>query len=137
MHRYVPRTAIGAIILGLWAPSAMAHHSIEGIYDASKTISATGVLTKIQWQNPHMWFYIDVTDATGKVTTWEFEGASPNNVSRNGTTRQDFIGNIGKIVTVKAIPARNGSPRGSAAFITFADGRERAVGAARTAEANN
>lgn len=137
MKRYVYHAAIAAVAFGLWAAPAVAHHSIEGIYDAAKTISATGVLKKIQWQNPHMWFYIDVTDDSGKVTTWEFEGASPNNVSRNGTTRQDFIDNIGKTVTVKAIPARNGSPRGSAAFISFADGRERAVGAARTAEANN
>lgn len=128
MKRHLYRLAIGSIGLGLWTFPAVAHHSVTAIYDSTRLIEMTGVLTKVQWENPHTWVYVDVTDPSGKVTTWEFEGASPNNVRRNGTSRQDLLGNIGKKVTVRAIPAKNGSTRGSAESMTVSDGRELILG---------
>jgi hypothetical protein len=128
MKRYLYRVAIGSLGVGLWTLPVVAHHSIGAIYDTSKSIDITGVLTKVQWENPHMWVYLDVTDASGKVTTWEFEGASPNNVSRNGTSRKELLSNIGKSVTVRAIPARNGAPRGSAESITVGNGTALIIG---------
>lgn len=128
MRRHLYRVAIGTIGVALWTLPAVAHHSVTAIYDSTKVIDTTGVLTKVQWENPHLWVYVDVTDASGKVTTWEFEGASPNNVRRNGTSRQDLLANIGKKVTVRAIPAKNGSPRGSAEAMTVSDGRELILG---------
>ena len=70
-----------------WALPVFAHHSFAAEYDASKPVELKGVVTKMEWTNPHARFYIDVKDASGNVTNWNFELASPNVLSRNGWTR--------------------------------------------------
>jgi Family of unknown function (DUF6152) len=108
-----------------------AHHSFQAEFDGSKVIYVTGTLAKFDWENPHMYFYLDVKDTRGKVTPWVIEGASPNVVKRTGTSRQDFIDNIGKTVTARACPAKNGTPRAAAETIKVSDGRELVVGGKR------
>lgn len=128
MTRQLYRLAMSVLGAGLCVLPAAAHHSRTAIFDDNKVIEQSGILTRVEWENPHMWIYVDVKDGSGKVTTWEFEGASPNNVRRNGTTRQDLLGNIGKMVTVRANPARNGAPKGAAELLAVADGRTLIIG---------
>jgi hypothetical protein len=108
-----------------------AHHGFQAVYDGSKVLYITGTLTKFEWENPHAYFWVDAKDESGKVTTWVFEGASPIAVKRTGTVRADFIANVGKSVTVRAIPGRDGTPKGAAETIKLSDGREVVVGGKR------
>ena len=115
----------------LLSGAAMAHHSVQAEFDTSKVIYITGVLSKFEWTNPHVFVFVDVKGSDGQVTTWSFEGASPNLVTRTGTHREDFISNVGKVVTVRSCPAKDGSNRGSAETIKMSDGRELAFGGKR------
>lgn len=111
--------------------SAFAHHGFQAEFDGSKLIYVTGTLTKFEWQNPHMYLYLDSTDPGGKVTQWVFEGASPTVVKRTGTYREDLTNNVGKTITVRACPAKDHTNRGAAETIKVPDGRELVVGGKR------
>jgi hypothetical protein len=89
-----------------------------------------GTLTGIDWENPHAYFHMDVKGADGKVVSWSLEMITPNALKRNGTTRQDFTGNIGKPMAARACPTKAGGTqyRGSAEFLELADGQVRIVG---------
>jgi len=80
--------AVGVFVMTL--PLA-AHHGFDTEYDAKKKVALTGVVTKVEWTNPHMHVYIDVTDASGKVTNWNLEMASPNTVLRQGWGRNSLL----------------------------------------------
>jgi hypothetical protein len=118
---------ISAVIL-LAAPSS-AHHSFAAEWDATNCRDFTGVLTKLDWQNPHPYFYVDVKDAAGKVENWSFQAYSPVTLRRNGTDRQVFLDNIGKEVWVRGCLARTGKSNAAAAgTLKFSDGVLRQVG---------
>lgn len=114
--------------LGLLVPAVpvLAHHSFAAEYDASKTITLKGVVTKLDWTNPHARFYIDVKGQNGSVTNWNLELASVNALRRLGWTR-DFL-QPGTEVTVDAVLAKDGSNLASAKTITRADGRKMSAG---------
>src|SRR5687767_11053379 len=76
--------------IGATLPIA-AHHGFDTEYDAKKKVTLSGVVTKVEWTNPHMHLYIDVTDASGKVTNWNLEMASPNTVLRQGWGRNTLL----------------------------------------------
>jgi len=117
----------GAVIL-LAAPSS-AHHSFAAEWDAKNCREFSGTLTKVDWQNPHPYFYIDIKDAGGKVENWSFQAYSPVTLRRNGTDRQVFLENIGKDVWVKGCLAKNGKLNAAAAgTLKFPDGVLRQVG---------
>jgi len=102
------KVVLGVTLMLLFAvapnvPPIFAHHGFQAEYDGSKVIYITGTRTKLEWENPHAYFWVDAKDPSGKVTTWTFEGASPIAVKRTGTVRADFTANIGKSVTVRAI----------------------------------
>ena len=94
-----------------------AHHAFAAEFDADKPVKLTGAVTKIEWTNPHAWFYVDVTDETGKVTNWGLELGSPNGLMRAGWTRNSM--KIGDVVTVEASRAKSGTPNANARAVTL------------------
>jgi hypothetical protein len=101
--------ALGVAVGSLLAITRLdAHHAFTAQYDVDQPISVTGIVVKIDWLNPHAYFYIDVTDeATGEVVTWASEMGSPVSLLRRGWTRNSM--RIGDVVAVDGILARDGS----------------------------
>jgi hypothetical protein len=124
------RTILGAAaVSALLAVPAFAHHSVASEFDTKNCKDFTGTLTSISWQNPHMHFMADVKDASGKVESWSFQGFSTLTMTRAGTSRQDFLDNVGKEIWVRGCVARSGTEHKAAAgTLKLADGRTRQVG---------
>jgi hypothetical protein len=102
---------------------AAAHHSFGAEYDANQPITLSGVLTKIEWTNPHSFFYMDVTDKSGKVANWKFEGYGPSVLYRLGW-KKDVTMKPGDRITVTGWRARDGSNWAHSREITFHDGKK-------------
>jgi hypothetical protein len=114
--------AVLLTIVGATAGSpVLAHHSFAAQYDASKAIRLTGTLTKVEWTNPHIYFYLDVKDANGEVVKWGCEAGSPGALSRRGFKRGNL--RIGDTIIVDGYRARDGSHLVDARRVTLADGR--------------
>jgi hypothetical protein len=103
-----------------------AHHSFQAEYDATKPLTLTGTVTKLEWTNPHARFYVDVKDQSGKVTSWNFELASPNVLRRLGWNR-DMM-KPGDVVVVKGHQAKDNSNWANANSVTLPDGRTMSAG---------
>lgn len=120
MRTNVGILAVAFALVGVSAP-AVAHHSFEVEYDPKKPVEGAGVITKVEWTNPHMRVYVDVTDDKGVVTNWNLEMGSPNSVIRRGWTRSDL--KVGEKVSFKGYGGRTVLTRSVADSITLADGR--------------
>jgi hypothetical protein len=121
------RTKLGVLAAGLGffclAMPAVAHHGFDTEYDANKKFTFTGVVQKVEWLNPHMRVYVDVTDPAGKVTTWNMEMTSPNTVRRQGWGPNDL--KAGEKVTFTTYGGKVVETRGSLVTIKrLSDGRE-------------
>jgi len=104
-----------------------AHHSFPAVFDANKPVTVQGVVAEIRLTNPHSWFYLDATDANGKVVRWEFEGATPTSLIRSGVKPGTF--KVGDKVTIKGSHARDMTKNIAAAReIILEDGRSFIVG---------
>ena len=102
------------------AGMAEAHHSFAAQYDADRPATLHGVVTKVEWMNPHTRFYIDVEDDQGNVVNWNLELASPNILTRRGWSRNSL--QVGDVVTVDASLAKDGSDMANAMSVILADG---------------
>jgi hypothetical protein len=103
------------------AVPAFAHHSFSAEFDGAKLIELKGVVTRIEWANPHVYFYLDVKDDKGNTTNWGCEAASPGSLHRQGWNRDSL--KVGDQVIVGGYPARDGSKLADARRVTLPDGR--------------
>ena len=124
---------VAAVLLAS-AGRALAHHSFSAEFDATKTFKMTGTVTKVEWMNPHTFFYIDVADEkTKKVTNWAMEMGSPNGLMRAGWSRNTM--KIGDTVTVTGHRAKNNPLVGNASSVVLADGKKLFAGSSIENEA--
>src|SRR5262245_3619013 len=129
------RMMLSAITLaGLVAAAApgYAHHSVAAEFDADKPIKLVGTVTKIEWTNPHAWFYIDVADDAGKVANWGWELGSPTSLVRLGWTRNSL--KVGTVITVEGSRSRDGSNTANARSITLNSTGQKLFGASSQAQ---
>src|SRR5581483_1201480 len=112
-----------AIALPLLATALPAHHSFGAEYDATKPVTLTGVITKIDWTNPHSYFFLDVKDAKGNVANWKFEGYPPSVLVRTGW-KKDVTMKVGDTVTVFGWHARDGTNWAHSREVTLANGKK-------------
>src|SRR5580693_9071251 len=98
-----------------------AHHSFAAEFDDKKPVKMTGTLVKVEWNNPHIWFYLAVKNDDGSTTTWGFAGGAPGQLMRRGITKDQL--KIGETVVVEGFRSKDGSNNASGGRITFPDGR--------------
>jgi hypothetical protein len=110
----------------LVAAPAWAHHSFAAEYDSSQLITLSGVITKVEWTNPHIYIHLDVKDGSGKVTPWSLEGYPPNTLKRTGFSRNAL--KEGDAVTITAYKAKDATNTGAGREITFSDGTKKFAG---------
>jgi hypothetical protein len=116
-----------ALLVAAAAWPGLAHHSFSAEFDLNRKITLSGVVTKVEWTNPHTYFYVDVPDG-GKVTNWALETAGPNSLSRQGWRRDSL--KVGDRVTVTAYRARDESHVASAREVVVGNGKRVFTGSA-------
>ena len=109
------------VVVSAWGTRLLAHHSFAAEFDASKAVRLNGTLTKVEWTNPHIYFYIDVKDEAGNVVRWTCESGAPGALSRRGFKRGDL--KLGDTITVDGYRAKNGANMVDARRVTLGDGR--------------
>ena len=119
---------IGIVVLSaaLLAPALFAHHSFNSEFDINKPITVSGMVTKIEWTNPHSWFYIEGKDEKGKQANWGFEGAAPSLLIRRGLTKSTL--KVGDMITMDGFRAKDGSDVASSTFVSAPDGKKYRTG---------
>jgi hypothetical protein len=120
MKALVSVLAVAALLAGAARP-AIAHHSFAAEYDDQKPLKITGTLTKVDWMNPHIWYYVDVKNPDGSTTTWAISGGAPGQLMRRGITKDLLV--IGSTVNVEGFKAKDGSNNGFGQRVTYQDGR--------------
>lgn len=115
--------SLSIAILGIVAAAApvYAHHAFAAEYDSNKPVSIRGKLTRVEWVNPHGWIHVDVTDDSGRITSWSVETGSPNALLRRGLRKTDFT--AGLEVIINGYRAKNGTPTINGTSVKLPDGR--------------
>jgi|SRR5579863_2201702 len=116
--------SFASVVLGLAlvALPMLAHHSFSAEYDDAKPVKFDGVVTKVEWMNPHIWFYVDEKKPDGSVTHWAISGGAPGQLMRRGITK-DVI-QVGMMIDVEGFRAKDGSDNANGTKVTFPDGRQ-------------
>ncbi len=125
MNTARPKTLGFALLVAGLALGAMplaAHHSFASEYDDTKPVKFSGVVTKVEWMNPHIWFYVDEKKPDGTVTHWAISGGAPGQLMRRGITK-DVI-QVGMTIDVEGFRAKDGSNNANGTKVTFPDGRQ-------------
>ena len=121
-----PRRTVRHLLLSVAAlvaaNPAFSHHSFSAEYDDTKPVKFSGVVTKVEWMNPHIWFYVDEKAADGTVTHWAISGGAPGQLMRRGITK-DVI-QPGMMIVVEGFRAKDGSDNANGSKVTFPDGRQ-------------
>ena len=118
----VMKTSLVLLVLAVGgSASVAAHHSFAAEFDDTKPVKMTGVIKKVEWTNPHIWFYLDVKNPDGTVTTWGFAGGAPGQLMRRGIVKDQL--KLGETVVVEGFRAKDGSNNASGGRVTFPDGR--------------
>jgi hypothetical protein len=122
--RAVMASVIVSVVLVSTSAAVLAHHSISGEFDSSKRVKVTGVISKIEWVNPHIYFYVDSTDAAGQITTWTFETIPTAAMRKAGVTAEMLRGG-GAVVVVDGYPANDGTAHLALVLkVTYPDGHQ-------------
>jgi hypothetical protein len=123
MQSRVPAVLIFLVLVGFGSSRPLAHHSVSGEFDLSKTATLKGVISRLDWINPHIYVYLDVRDESGSTTTYMLETFPPPQMRRAGLTKEAIMGKSDDVVTVTILPARDGSKHiGYIERITYPDG---------------
>lgn len=116
----VSRLAIrGFFLTSLVLPPLRAHHSFFAEFDEKRPVKVTGTITKVEWENPHVWYYLDVKGADGKITTWGFSMNGPGQLMRSGLTKEML--KLGALIAVEGFRAKDGSNNANSQRITLPD----------------
>jgi hypothetical protein len=128
------RRQLSVMFAGLGLLLAMvpvvAHHAFSAEFDATRPIKFEGVLTKVEWINPHAWLHLDVKKPDGKIESWMIEMGAPNALFRRGFTKNSLV--VGSTIVISGYQAKDGDTRGNGRDITFADGKKLFVGSSGT-----
>jgi len=119
-----------AALTTVWMAAVDAHHSFAAEFDGSKPVALKGIVTQIDWTNPHVWFYVNVKDEEGHTVRWACEMGAPHQLQQRGWLRDTM--KVGDVVSVAGSLARDGSKRANARTVTTADGKT--LGAASSGE---
>ena len=125
-----PVIAFAAIMVASFASPVRGHHSFAAEFDANQPITLKGVVTKMEWVNPHTWMHIDVKNPDGTVTKWMIEGGTPNTLVRRGFTKASLL--PGTEITIQGYRAKNGANRANGADMILPDGRRLFLGSSGT-----
>ena len=120
--RLAPLAALAGFSIALYA-----HHSFSSEFDAAKPIKVTARVTKVEWSNPHVWFYVDVKDESGSVTNWGFETSAPILLVRRGVTKDSL--KVSDTLRIEGYRAKDGTNVAAATYVTFPDGKRVFTGA--------
>lgn len=116
------------VLVGIGSSTPLAHHSVSGEFDLSKTATLKGVISRIDWINPHTYVYLDVSEE-GATSTWKLETFPPNQLRRAGLSKELITGKVGEVVTILILPARDGTKHlGYIERITYQDGHFNQLG---------
>ncbi len=133
MQTKLIRLVMGVGVLLGATPSAFSHHSFSAEFDAARPVELRGVITKMEWINPHSWITIDVTTDDGAVETWQIEGGAPNVMFRRGFTRNSLP--VGMEIVVRGYQSRDGGRRANGRDLTLPDGQQLLLGSSRPGDA--